>query len=368
VLDEHELRTLASRPGDPVVTSFYLDVDGRRFPRPSDYAPRVEGLFRQARTKAATRGRRVVDAVEAEIGRIADHLGSGIDRTRTRGIAAFSGPEFFEVFGLPVSVRDQVVLDSFPDVAQLCAILATASPTLVVGADSQRARFLRLDLNEDLELEGRTDLSERWADTDVELGSFERRQEELKRRHLRYVADRVGEELAEFPARSIVLCGPDESLAHLETLFPKAVAAIVVGRINVPMHAGADEMAAAARNIVRESTNEQRAELVHTVTDRAAEGQLAVTGLDDTIEALGDGRVVMLLVEHGLELPGGRCSLCGELVGAKGTCPRCDGTVEELENVVDAAIDDAFAHHVPLEFYESGTLAGIGRIAALLGR
>ena len=56
------IRDLAAWWGHPVVTTVYLDVDGRRFPRRSDLKPQIALLSRVARDQAAPFGPAVVAA------------------------------------------------------------------------------------------------------------------------------------------------------------------------------------------------------------------------------------------------------------------------------------------------------------------
>lgn len=371
VFDVSAVRTLGELRGEPVVTSFYLDVDGRRFPRPSDIAPHVEHLFRKARKSAEQQGNHVVDAVDADLSRISDWLGRGLDRSTTRGIAAFScdAAGVFDTFGLAVPVRDQVVVGPIPDIAQLAQIFVTAERTLVVVLDSHRSRILRLEEGVVEERDAPLDEAERQADTDVELGSFEHRHEELAREHYRRVAHTAIDELQRLPAKHIVLCGTHEAVKHLEGYLPSRAVALVSGRIRLPVSSVQAELARASREVVRDADHLRQASLVRELADRAAEGAAAVSGLSATLEALRARRVRTLLVEEGFEVDGARCPDCGELAAHGVTkCPSCASTMIFLENVVDALIARAFIQDVRIEPYERGALAGLGHIGALEGR
>jgi len=365
------VRKVARWQGRPVVTSFYLDVDGRRYPRPSDYAPHVDELFRVARKRAEMLGKAVADAVDADLSKIADWLGRGLDRRRTHGLAVLSTQGAFEAFELPVSVPDQVAVEPFPDVAPLCAILAEDAPTLAVAVDGQQARMLRLDLHGTEELAGPTDALERQADTTVELGSFEHRHEEQQRQHFRRVARSIADALAQRPVRYLVLLGSTEATASLESDLPAHLQSLVAGRVPHSVHDDSTELEQAARRAVDHAQSARRLQLAHELRERSFEGAAAVCGLDATLDALGAQLVDTLLVERGFRAPGGRCLACGLLVrgqnvGAERICRRCGGNVVEVDNVVDAAVTEAFVHHVALAFYEEGSLIDVGRIGALL--
>jgi hypothetical protein len=369
-MNDVTVRELARRSLAAGVTSMYLDVDGRRHPRPSDWVPHADHLYRLAREHAEFQGRTVAKQVEADIARIAAWIDNGIDRTTTRGIAVFSceAEGYFEAFELPAPVRDQVVIGPSPDVAQLAAILARARETLVVAVDHQRSRLLRLGLGEIEEHEGPLDEIERAADTDVEIGSWERRHEEQLREHCRKVARAATSEFDAKAVAHVVLSGTEENTAGVRHFLPERLSSIVRGRLSVPITAGRTELADAAAGLVREV--ERRAQLgaIQELRDRAAEAAGAVSALGPVLEALGNGTVVALFVEEGYEADGGRCLNCDQLTTDSAACPRCEAPTVALENVVDAAVSEAFARHVELHFCERDDLAELGRIGAVQRR
>lgn len=264
---------------EPVVTSFYLDVDGQRYPRPSDYAPHVSELFRAAREHALRQGDDAAKRVDDDLARIANWLDTGLDRHVTRGVAAFAARGRFQALGLPVAVRDQVAIGPRPDVVQLCEVLAASGPVLV---------------------------------------------------------------------------------SHLG----QQAAALVTGQMALSPSVPERELVAAAERLVEDERIDHQRAIVEKLHDRASQGEAAVTGLAPTLEALGMARAQSVIVEEGLELPGGRCLECGRLVTEETTCPMCGASVIPVGNAIAEAVSDAFLHHVTVEFCAPGSLADVGHIGA----
>lgn len=364
VLDESAIRILAEWRCEPVVTSLYLDVDGERHPRPSDFAPHANALFRAGREIARAHGDGAARSVDQDLTRIAEWLDSGIDRHGTRGLAAFAAPGHFEALGLPVAVRDQVAVGSRPDIAQLCEVLATSGPVLLAAVDSQASRMLRIDLNGAHDIGAPSDPVERQVDTDVELGSFEHRHEEFRRQHFRRVAGELMAEVGQRPVERVVLSGTPDAVAELLSHLGQQVAALVAGRLSLPPNTPEPQLVAAAQRLVAEERLGHLRVIVEELRGRASEGAMAVTGLGPTLEVLGAARAQAVIVEQGLELPGGRCADCGQLVAEGMTCPRCGGSIVTVGNIVAEAIVDAFLQHVTLQFCEPGALADVGHIGA----
>lgn len=369
MLDNSVIRAIAAWRGD-VVTSLYLDVDGRRSPRSPDVDRRADHLLRIARRRAPLDGGAPGPLVEAELGRIARWLDGGVDRSSTRGVALFAegASGRFEALALPVPVRDQVVVDRAPDVAQLCEVLVTLPTALVVAVDRRRWRLLRWVAEKGEELDVLDDDTPRWVDTDVELGGFDRHHEELEREHYRGVATGVIEELGQRSTPHVVLTGPAASTARLEGLLPDWVLARLTDRLVLPVDSSVADLAQSAQEAVARAELRRRAAVVGRLRERAASGAGVVTGLGPTLGALGDAAVATLVVEATFEAPGGRCGECALLTTALGPCPRCGAALDPVPNVVDAAITQAFLHGADLEPVEDGQLADLRHIGALARR
>lgn len=362
------VRRLAVHRGEPVATTLYVDVDGSRYPRESDYRPHIESLLRHARQQAQARGAGVARAVEDDVGDITAWLATGIRRQRTRGLAFFScHPQgFFEALPLAVGVRDQLTIAPFFAVTQLCDAMTSTAPALVVMVDRHRSRLVHLVPGALEEGEGPTDESERQADTDLELGSFERRHEEQARVHFRRVADVLADELGRTAAKRVILGGTPEDVAAVHALLAPGVLAVVVGSMALAMTSSLHEIELAALDVLGAVRRHHEEETVDEVSEKAAQHHGAVGGLAPTLEALADQEASTLVVERGMTAAGGWCPQCGFLVPGTGSCPRCGTTPDCLDDVVAMAVTRAFAHHVAVEFCEPGSLGGLEGIGALV--
>lgn len=357
---ESVLEDLAARRGEPFVVSLYLDVDGRRAPRPSDLAPRVDHLFRVARAEAASQGEEASAALEADLAEIGAYL-ADLDRHATRGVALFAGGRSSPLVALTlaVPVADEVRLAPVAHLAPLLVARRDTRPCLVVLVDRERSRFVRVADGEVEEHGGPADGVGRRIDTDVELGSFSRQHDEARRRHLRAVADAVAKARRERPEDCVLLGGPEA--AALEAELDGAVP--VAGALTVAMAASAHEVAELAASSRRGIECRREAALVEELTGRQGSG--AALGVEATLEALAAGRVATLVVEEGRSLAGGRCHVCSALARSTAACWRCGGVVEPVEDVIAEAIVGALAGGATVEVVEVPELAAAGGLGAL---
>jgi hypothetical protein len=71
------------------------------------------------------------------------------------------------------------------------------------------------------------------------------------------------------------------------------------------------------------------------------------------------------MVSRDLEVPGGRCPVCMDLVADGHRCSECGTAVVVVDDVVAAAIAQACAQHAEVEFCEPAQLDAMGGIGAL---
>ena len=88
-----------------------------------------------------------------------------------------------------------------------------------------------------------------------------------------------------------------------------------------------------------EAEYRREALLASTVVTNAAKRRGGVIDLEDTLNAIHEGRVQTLLIRDGFRAPGGQCTSCGYLsAGTIDVCPYCGGEVEQIPDAVELAV------------------------------
>src|SRR4030095_9826213 len=121
VITEAAIRELAAiKGGRGPINSCYLDVDGRRVARHQDLEREVDILLHSARAQADGEA-----SVQSDLNKISQLVRSGLDRSRTPGLAIFActADRLWQVIELPVPVRARVVINHVPAVGQLESVL-----------------------------------------------------------------------------------------------------------------------------------------------------------------------------------------------------------------------------------------------------
>jgi peptide chain release factor subunit 1 len=374
MINEDQVRTLAGHRGSCVVTSCYLDVDGRRHPRPTDYETQLGFLLREAREKAPGFGPEAVRSVAADLDRIASWVRGGFDRSRVRGLAFFacSADGFFEVVESPLPVSNEIVVNHTPHVRPLESILQTYERFAVLLVDKQRARLFRFVLGELTEHTEVFDAVPRGVDQPGHPGQgsraahVQRHTDEVVHRHLRHAAEVAFTELQRWPVDHVILGGPHEVTAGLEGLLHPWIRDRVVDRLVIPTTAGAEDVRQAALSVEEAQTRRSEAALVGRLRDAVGTGG-GVAGLEATLAALVERRVDLLLISDGYATAGWRCRSCRYLGPMGRRCPVCSNSMDLVDDVVEEAVEEALANKCRVQMVrENADLDVLGRIGAIL--
>ncbi|MBW3650847.1 MAG: hypothetical protein KY458_09800 [Actinobacteria bacterium] len=367
-LNQEAIRSLASFksvPERPVV-SVYLDVDGRRWPRFADCESRLERLVRDADDRVSVER----TSASEDLRRVLNHVRGGLDRTRTRGLAVFaSADELWEVFELPVRVKDQVVVNQSPHVRQLERVVDTYPGFGVLLADRQRARMFVYELNQLVDRSELFDELPRHPDDagDRDRGHERSRLEAAAHQHLKRAAHIAFEVWKQHPFDHLILAAAPELVNELEANLHSYLKDRVAARINVPAGASEPEITASAMVVEEQVERGREAAVVDRLRSAAAAGRGAVVGLPAVLSALAERRVESLVVSDGYEVAGWRCGGCSQLAAKGRTCTVCGQEMELVEDVIEEAVEDALLQSCHVEVcVDNADLDVIGRIGALL--
>jgi peptide subunit release factor 1 (eRF1) len=375
VISEERIRSLAAHRGHPVVTSCYLDVDGRRFPRHVDYENQLEHLVRQGKERAAGLGPVAARSVEADLDRITAWVRGGFDRSRVRGLAFFacSADGYFEMVESPRPVRNEVVVNHTPHVRQLQSLLDEYERFAVVLVDRQRARLFRFELGGLSEHTEVFDAVPRGHDAGGRSGpgdrkaNIQRHTDELAHKHLKHAAEVTFEELQRQPLDHLILGGPQEIVSEFETLLHPYLKDRVAARLSIMVTASPEEVCQAALGVEGEVERNREATLVTRLRDAVGAGNGGVAGLEFTLRALVERRVDTLLLSDGYEAPGWRCGSCRFMAVRGRGCPVCGASMQLVDDVVEQAVEEALTNKCRVQIVrENADLDVLGRIGALL--
>lgn len=370
-VDHSVLRKLAAwQPEGVPVTSLYLTVDGRRFPKRSDYEVRLDELLRRAKAQADGLPKAPARSVAHDLGAMSSFVRDEFERADTRGVALFSAHAagLWQEVRVPRPVRDRAVVASAADVLPLEQVLETYRPVCAALVDYEKARLFLSQLGSieevtDLfdEVPGRHDQGG-WAQM-----RMQRHVDDHRLRHLKRVADVLFRLQKRRPFDALVLAGPAEARRELERELHPYVRELVRASLTLPMTATLEDVRGRCLSVEEDLERMTEGARVEQLKQAAASGGLGVVGLAGTLAALGEGRVGELVVSIDLSSPGVSCRSCGRLAERGRRCAACGSKMERVADVVEEAVVRAFRQGCRVEtVLDRNGLAEQGGIGALL--
>ena len=365
-LSPDTLRRLAElRPEEGKVVSIYLNLDPTEFAS----APARSTAINSVLDEAARAARDEKPSVREDVDRIRDLFG-GFDFQGAHGVAVFAcgADDLLEVIKLPRPVDNAVVIDDAPYVEPLVEMQASARYGVVL-VNRQTARIFRGSrdrLDEVLRIED--EVSRRHDQGGRSQANYQRSVDKEAQDHLKHTADELLRLHTRRPFEALLVGAPEAIFKEFcERLHPY-LSERVVGRIEVDVeHPGVDEVQAAAAEVIDTFERKLEKETLDRLEQATATGRGAA-GLDDTLNALNEQRVEVLLLQDNFDAAGVYCPQDGWL-GPSGveTCP-VDGTETVARgDITDLAVRRAITQSAQIvRVRDDERLEPMGSIAAVL--
>jgi peptide subunit release factor 1 (eRF1) len=344
---------------DPLVVSLYLNVDPTQTTK-EEIRLTLRGLLKQAGEKASSKD---IQAIE----RFFDmEYSSG-----ARGLILFScqAQGLWKVFPLAVPVENRVVTARRPFLTPLQDALNAYARYGVVLADKEGARLFLFHLGELQEAEGILgEELKKHRQGGRSASKWQRKAGETALANLRDVVEMTRAFCEEKHCQRLILAGNAENVALFRGMLPKYLQERVVGEMALDMYAGEVEVGDKTLALIRKTLRDEEDALVEQMVTAAAKGEAGALGLADTLDALQQEKVHILLVSEGYEAAGARCTHCGYLSSETApACRYCRAPMRPYDHLVDAAVRQAIGRGVSVRVVVGNpALQKAGQIGALL--
>jgi peptide chain release factor subunit 1 len=366
-LSPDTLRRLAElRPDDGKVVSIYLNLDPTEFASGPARSTAINSVLDQAGRAARDEDASVREDVE----RIRDAF-KGFDFQGAHGVAVFAcaSEDLLEVIKLPRTVENAVVVDEAPYIEPLVEIQSGARYGVVL-VNRQTARIFRgsrdrLDevARVDDEVHGRHDQGG-WSQA-----RYQRSVEKEAQDHLKNAADELLRRHKRRPFEALFVGAPEAVYKEFCARLHPYLSERVVGRIEIDVeNTTVDDVQHAAETTIADHERRLEKEALDRLEQGTATGGRGASGLEDTLNALNEQRVEVLLLQENFDAAGVCCPQCGWLGPARvASCP-ADGTeTVRREDITDLAVRRAVRQSAQIvRVRDDERLEPMGSIAAVL--
>jgi peptide chain release factor subunit 1 len=366
-LSPDTLRRLAElRPDEGKVISIYLNLDPTEFASGPARATAINSVLDEAARAAKDEDPSVREDVE----RVREVF-KGFDFQGAHAVAVFAcgSEDLLEVIKLPRTVDNAVVVDESPYVEPLVEVQSGARYGVVL-VNRQTARIFR-GSRDRLEEVARVDdqVHRRHDQGGWSQARYQRSVDKEAQDHLKNAVDELLRRHTRRPFESLFVGAPDAVYKDFcERLHPY-LRELVAGRIDVDVeHTSADEVQQAAEETIAEHERKLEKEALDRLIQGTNSGGRGASGLEETLNALNEQRVEVLLLQDNFDAAGVCCPQCGWL-GPSGVsaCP-ADGTqTVERDDVTDLAVRRAITQSAQVvRVRDDERLEPLGSIAAVL--
>ena len=290
-----------------------------------------------------------------------------------RGVAVFSCAPLglWQQIALPLPLPNRLEIGRHPFLRPLLRIQDEHDLYAVVLLDKRRARLF---ISQHGCLQEVFDIFEDTPPKQKQGGWSAMRFQRHHEAHVLWHAGAVGHAsgliMERFGARHLLVSGTQEVLADYREHLPYAATERLDGEFGVRIDASEQEIAKAIEPLRRRVEAREEVTTIESIQE-AISARRDVWGLDETLRALTEQRVMTLVVAHQFRSAGGECLHCRMISTQNGAaCPSCGNELHPVDDVVDLALERALMQEASLELVRSrealDLLASAAPIGALL--
>jgi peptide subunit release factor 1 (eRF1) len=297
-----------------------------------------------------------------------------------KGVAVFScqNADFWRSYPLAVPVHNYAYVSHRPYIKPLTDVLDAYGRYGVILVDSEGARMFLFNLGELEEATGLLGEEVRRSKHGGASGvagmrggmtaRTARRGEAVVQRNLKEVAEAADAFCAKSGCTRLLLGGTEAIVSQFRDTLPKPLQDKVIGTFAIDSEAAVGEIQARSMDLIEELAQKRETELVDEMFANWKRGSGAAVGLSDTLVALQEHRVSILVIAAGFEASGYRCQDCRYLMlTERDECPLCGGSVGHVEDLVETMTHRALGQGVDVEIVRGNKgLDEAGSVGALL--
>ncbi len=290
---------------------------------------------------------------------------------QAKGVALFSCAEgdLWLVYSFPKPFNDEIQVLPEPYIRPLVHLLSSHERYSIILVSREQARFFSFQMGKLEELGGVSGTipgkhkQGGWAQA-----RYQRHIDELAAQQLKNAAENFAKLWDKEKFSYVIIGGTEENVKTFTDFLPgpiqEAIATTFTTDIMVPIPELEEEVV----NLIEGFEKSRNEELVRQILTEAAKGRKATSGLDDTLNAIREGRVNILLLDPEFKASGKKCPNCGYMSSQRiEICPVCSSALEERPDILNDALAETLRKGGKIVTLSGNQeLAKAGYIASLL--
>lgn len=300
--------------------------------------------------------------------KVLDYLDKEI-KQETKGLVFFIDPagEPWQQYEFRVPVRQGIYQEQNLHLTQLEELLDEYERYCTVVLDKEKAQIFTVFLGE---IEDVTNIFNEFPGKHAQGGWSQKRfQGHIKdheQRHLKEVASKTYEYFKQGSFDRLIVAGSKEILPAFKEILHPDLQTRLVGEFFTELFQSTKHYLDQSLKVAEKIEREKESELIKELGDNLGEGNKAISGARDVLQAVNDKKVMTLVVAEGFKQSGYSCAGCG-LLGLEVDECGCKGESEKVDDLIDEIIQTAIAQGAKVEFVRSSKeLESLGNMGAFL--
>jgi len=298
-----------------------------------------------------------------------DMILAHIHKGEKHGIVIFASyaNKFFRAYNVSIPVENLLVVDSSPYIRPIVELMDRYESYGLILINSHKAKIYVVYAGE---VEYEKDISKTIMGRHKKGGWSQARFQRIRKGAISQFINEAVEDAEKFFSKEkidkTIISGPGEAKIWFKERLPSYLRDKVIGVIDENFYEVESKIISDAEDMVEKDEEKEREELVETLKADILRNELAVYGIEETMDVVKNGQVSMLLVAEGLKIAGWKCERCQvAAIGTKEKCPYCGHDTTGVD-IVEEIVELAEKSDSRIEFFDDKMLRDIGGIAALL--
>jgi|Deesub1362B_J571_1020462.scaffolds.fasta_scaffold00036_26 peptide chain release factor subunit 1 len=373
MLSREELKELTdiSENGNFYVT-LYLNVNPTTNQR-GEYVTHLKNLVKETEKQT---DKNILKKVKKDFEKIESFINTN-KREFKKGLVIISSQEvsFWRTYHLSIPVKNLLVVDKTPFINPLLDIIDNYPRYLILLIEKEFARLFIVQLSEITEyvrihtpdVPGKHKKGGWFALAETH---YQRHIDYHVEIHLKEVEKTLEECINKEKIDIIFIGGHEEVRKKFINLLPQQIKEKIHGEFNAQLEITPDEVLKKVSPLLEDYERQKERKILDTLITKVLKGDAAVMGLEDTLNAVMEGRVHTLIFDREYRSKGYRCEACGFItVQEVQKCPYCSSIqIQVVEYLVDFIAQKAVEQGAKIEViaYENGLMREKGGIGAIL--
>ncbi len=364
--DVKKLAKIKTKSKGNLVLSVYLNTD-RRLDQHEKYLALFKDMAKEIEKEASGKGAK---NIKTDLDKIESYLAYQFNK-KAKGLVIFScqAENIWQVLELPVGVFNQCFLAQSPYINPLIMLLEDYQRFCILVVDKEHARIFSVYLGK---IEEHLNVFDKIIGRHKKGGSsaarFSRHRDDEVQKHLKKIADLLFRFFKKNNFdRLIIGYTTPEILPILESILHPWLKERIVGKFDAEIFASEKKILEKSLKIEESIELQKEEKIVELLENNLGPNGKGVTGLDDTLFELQEGRVEELIIYQGFGHKGSECQKCKYLdAWQEKVCPLCSFPMRLIKDAVEKAVKIALEQNIKIRFVRSKRMIALGKIGANL--